>query len=210
MALREFIKNKYILVSKLIKPNSSVLDIGCNKAEIQEFLPNVSYYGIDINKSVVEELKKKGLKVYCADLNKNRLSLKKKFDYVLLLDILEHVVSPIILIGKSKKMVSNEGYIIISLPNDYHFFNKLRFLFNKEITPAFIQYGHLHIFPIKSGKKLLEDNGLVILKTIDLPPTTPKFIPKFIMKLLVKISRNNFSRNVIYLTKLKQCMLTVK
>ena len=125
-----------------------------------------------------------------------------------MLDILEHVVSPCTLIEKSKKLVLNNGYIIISLPNDYHFFNKIRFLFNKEITPAFIQYGHLHIFPIKSGKKLLEDNGLIILKTLNLPPTTPKFIPKFVMKLLVKVSRNNFSRNVIYLTKIKEEKIT--
>ena len=76
MALREFIKNKYILVSKLIKPGSSVLDIGCNKAEIKDFLPDVSYYGIDINKEVVNELKKKGLKVYYADLNKANLNFK--------------------------------------------------------------------------------------------------------------------------------------
>ena len=137
MVLREFIKNKYILVSKLIKPNSSVLDIGCNRAEILEFLSNVSYYGLDINKPVIEELKKKGLNVYYADLN-NNLNIKKKFDYILLLDILEHVVNPSSLIEKSKRLVLNQGYIIISLPNDYHFFNKIRFLFNKEITPAFI------------------------------------------------------------------------
>ena len=37
--------------------SKSVLDIGCNKAEILEFLPNVSYYGIDINKKVIDEIK---------------------------------------------------------------------------------------------------------------------------------------------------------
>lgn len=203
MALREFIKNKYIAVSKLVKPGSSVLDVGCNKAEILEFLPNIDYYGIDINKQLIEELKKKRFNVHYADLDKDKLSLKKKFDYILLLDILEHIVNPVSLIEKSKKLVSNEGYIIISIPNDYHFFNKLRFIFNKEITPAFIKYWHLHIFPIKSGKNLIENNGLVILKIIDLPPTH-KFIPKVVMNLLSKISRNNFSRNVIYLTKIKK------
>ena len=67
MALREFIKNKYIAVSKLVKPGSSVLDVGCNKAEILEFLPNIDYYGIDINKQLIEELKKKRFNVHYAD-----------------------------------------------------------------------------------------------------------------------------------------------
>jgi 2-polyprenyl-3-methyl-5-hydroxy-6-metoxy-1,4-benzoquinol methylase len=203
MVLREFIKQKYIKVASLIKPGLRVLDIGCNRAEILGFLPKVHYHGIDINKEVLNELKKNKINVSYADLNKNNLSLKGKFDYILLLDILEHVVDPKSLIEKSKVFLDNEGYFIISMPNDYHFLNKLRFLFNRELFNSFVPTGHLHIFPIKNGKKFLEQSGLFISAEFILPPTKPNFIPYSIKKLISRISPNNFARGILYLAKIR-------
>ena len=201
MVLRKFVRNKYLQVSKLIRQGSDVLDIGCNKAEIRHFLPNVSYYGIDINKSQIKELNKKGLKVFYADLNKDELPITKKFDYILMLDILEHLVNPRDLIIKSKQLLKKDGYLIISLPNDYHLLNKIRFLFNQELFQSFVPSGHLHIFPIKNGKFFLENNNLRIIKKINLPSPKPSFVPQFIKKFLCEVSPNNFARGVLYLTK---------
>ncbi len=199
--LREFIKQKYIKVGKLVKPGSKVLDIGCNKAEILDFLPNVDYYGVDVNKEVIKELKQKKLKIYYADLNKDEIKIKTKFDYVLLLDVLEHIVNPKQIIENSKKLLNPNGFLIVSLPNDYHFLNKLRFLFNKELFESFKPTGHLHIFPIKKGKKFLQDNNLTIIKEIELPATEPRIIPNFIKNMLSRLFPNNFARGILYLTK---------
>ena len=48
--LREFVARKYKQVAKLIKPGSSVLDIGCNTGELLDVLPKADYVGVDINK----------------------------------------------------------------------------------------------------------------------------------------------------------------
>ena len=53
-AFREKIVKKYIT-----KPNVKVLDIGCGPAEILSTLPNIQYYGFDINPIYINSAKKK-------------------------------------------------------------------------------------------------------------------------------------------------------
>ena len=90
-----FLDNKFKQVAKLIAPNSKILDIGCNNGNLRNFLTNPIYYGVDLDKELINNLVKNGIKAKSADLNKNPLPFKKeKFDYILLLDILEHVVNP--------------------------------------------------------------------------------------------------------------------
>lgn len=192
-----FVKEKFIQVSKLIPENSKVLDIGCNDGKLKDFLKNPIYYGVDIDKKFVLELTKKGIKIKQADLNKNELPFKnEKFDFVLLLDILEHVVNPQKLFLDAGKRLKRDGKIIVSLPNDYHILNKIRFLLNKHITEdPFAPYGHLHYFPIKSGEKFLKNNGFEILTKIYLTPVNPKF--------LVYLFPQAFVRDVLYVLKSK-------
>ena len=195
-----FVKEKFVQVSKFVPEGSKVLDIGCNDGKMRDFLKNPVYYGVDINKNQISELNDKGIKAKQADLNKNELPFKnEKFDFVLLLDILEHVVNPQKLLLDAKKRLKEDGKIIVSLPNDYHILNKIRFVLNKHITQdPFAPYGHLHYFPIKSGEKFLRNNGFEILIVTYLIPIKPKLIPQSIKKILSHISPQAFVRDTLY------------
>ena len=195
-----FVKEKFIQVSKFIPENSKVLDIGCNDGKMKNFLKNSVYYGVDIDKELISELTKKGIKTKQADLNKDELPFKnEKFDFVLLLDILEHVADSQKLLLEAKKRLKEDGKIIVSLPNEYHILNKVRFLLNKHITEdPFAPYGHLHYFPIKSGEKFLKNNGFEILAVAYLIPIKPKLIPQSMKKILAHMSTQAFVRDVIY------------
>jgi 2-polyprenyl-3-methyl-5-hydroxy-6-metoxy-1,4-benzoquinol methylase len=203
MVLREFIKQKYIKIGPLVKPGSEVLDIGCYKAAILPFLERVKYTGVDIDEEAIKDLKRRGIKAHKVDLNKNEIDFKEKFDNILILDLLEHLVDPKGLILKAKKFLKVEGKIIISLPNDYHFLNKIRFLMNKELYTSFKPTGHLHIFPIRNGKRLLESCGLEIVKEVHVAPHKPVVVPMYFKNILSKISPNNFSRVIIYVAKVR-------
>tara|TARA_Y100000034_G_scaffold45936_1_gene56490 strand:+ start:20109 stop:20732 length:624 start_codon:yes stop_codon:yes gene_type:complete len=196
-----FLENKFKKVAELIKENSKVLDIGCNNGIFRNFIRNCEYYGVDIDKNLVNELIKKNIKAKQADLNKDEIPFKnQKFDYILLLDILEHVIDTKKLLLESKKRLNESGKIIITLPNDYHFLNKIRFLFNKPITKdPFDPYGHLHYFSIKTGEKFLIDNRFEILKKDIIPPTNPSFLPQFLKNFLAKIFPQSFARDILYL-----------
>ncbi len=200
-----FVKEKFTQVSKFIQENSKILDIGCNNGKIKDFLKNPFYYGIDIDEELISELVKKGIKAKQADLNKNELPFKnEKFDFILLLDVLEHIVNPQKLLLDSKKRLKKDGKIIVSLPNDYHILNKIRFLLNRHLTEnPFAPYGHLHYFPIKSGEKFLKNNGFEILTRIYLLPVKPRLIPQSMKKFLAYLFPQAFVRDVLYVLKSK-------
>jgi methionine biosynthesis protein MetW len=200
-----FVREKFIQVSKLIPEGSKILDIGCNDGKMKDFLKNPVYCGVDIDKKFISELIKKGIKAKKADLNKKELPFKnERFDFILLLDVLEHVVNPQKLLLEAKKRLKEDGKIIVSLPNDYHVLNKARFLLNRHLTEdPFASYGHLHYFPIKSGEKFLINNGFEILATDYLIPIKPRLIPQSIKKILAHISPQAFVRDVLYVLKSK-------
>jgi len=200
-----FVQNKFKKASQLIPKNSKVLDIGCGNGNLLNFLRNCDYYGIDINEQSINQLIKKKIKAKKADLNKEEIPFKnQKFDYILLLDVLEHVIDPIKLLQESKKRLKEKGKLIVTLPNDYHILNKIRFIFNKHLTEdPFAPYGHLHFFPIKTGEKLLLKQEFKILKKIPLAPVKPSFIPQSIKNLLTKLFPQCFARDVLYLLSAK-------
>lgn len=197
---KTFLDNKFKQVAKLIASNSKVLDIGCNNGNLRLFLNNCKYFGIDMDEKHIKELIKNKIKAKVADLNKDELPFQnEKFDYILLLDVLEHVINPERLLKDSKNKLKENGKLIITLPNDYHILNKIRFILNKPLTEdPFAPYGHLHYFSIKDGENFLIKNGFKILKKYPIAPVKPFFIPQPIKNFLGKVFPQSFARDILY------------
>ena len=198
-----FILKKHKEISGWLDSNSKVLEIGCGKAPILKFKPSLDYTGLDHNKEVIKKLRKSKIKAYEIDLDRDTsLRLKKGYDYILFIDILEHLHNPGKVVRYFKKYLGKKGKIIVSLPNDYNIANKLRFITNKKIVKyPFWEHGHLHIYPIKEGQKFLEKQGFKIIDKKYLTAQKPKFIPQAIKDVLAQIMPNSFSRVVLYLAK---------
>jgi len=196
----EFVERKFKKVSELIPEKSKILDIGCNDGKIISFLKNPIYFGIDGDAKLISNLSKQGIKSKEVDLNKDELPFKsEKFDFILLLDILEHVVNPKKLLLDAKEKLNSSGKLIITLPNDYHILNKIRFVLNKHLTEdPFAPYGHLHYFPIKSGEYFLLKNNFKIFKKIYLAPVKPKIIPQSVKDALTSLFPQAFARDTLY------------
>lgn len=196
-----FVINKLKEVAKLVVPKSKVLDIGCDNGKLKNFLIECEYYGLDLDKDLINQLVKRGIKAKQMDLNKDELLFKQeKFDYIMMLDVLEHIVNPEKLLKDAEKRLKDNGKMIITLPNDYHVLNKIRFILNKPLTEdPFAPYGHLHYFSIKDGEKFLKKNGFKILKKIPIPPVKPSAIPQSIKNFLGKNFPQAFARDILYL-----------
>ena len=87
---------KKIIESSIIKKKVKILDIGCGPAEILNYLPDVNYYGYDIDKRSIEYAKKKYINnkkcnFFCKNFTKKEISKLPKFDYVILFGILHHL-----------------------------------------------------------------------------------------------------------------------
>jgi len=208
MPHQQFLQNKFKEVARFIQPTNSkfkILDIGCNNGNIRNFLPkNIEYFGVDIDNEFIHQLQQKGIKAKQADLNKQELPFQfERFNYILILDLLEHVVNPRQLLIQARQKLNPNGKLIITLPNDYHILNRLRFLFNKPITnDPFAPFGHLHYFPVKVGEQFLKNNQFKILKKCYLSSNNPESIPKSIKDFLSKLSPQLFVRDVLYLLEM--------
>lgn len=183
--------NTHSIIAKYIKPESTVLDVGCGAGYIGALLKskNCKLYGIDRDEKALEIAKNKvGYhKVYhfsVTDMKsekyKSFFKEKIKYDYILFADVLEHVENPgDILLNFSKKLTTT-GSILTSVPNVAHF-DIIRGLLNRTFNYnkiGILDNTHLRFFTkdsfqdmIMSLNDLYKTNFSIqrIGKTIDKP-----------------------------------------
>ena len=121
---------KKIVKKYITKHNVKVLDIGCGPAEILDTLPEIKYYGFDINPIYINSAKKKYEnkgKFFCKKFTNKNTKYLPKFDHVLLLGVLHHLSDQEInkLMPNIKKVLKRKGNIITL---DNIFINKQNFI----------------------------------------------------------------------------------
>lgn len=108
------------LLRKIPTQKLSVLDVGGGTGQVLDIVKaadgRISYTEIiDIDKAAQKRAEEKGHVYTCALIE--TYDTEKKFDVILLLNIIEHVANPVQLIEKAGNMLSNNGIIIIKTPN---------------------------------------------------------------------------------------------
>lgn len=154
-----------------IKKGTVVLDVGCNTGYLAKVLrkKHVICDGIDINKEALAKAKKYCRKVYRRDLYSGRLNIdNSKYDYILFMDLLEHIPRPDLLLKNSLKYLKNSGRIIISLPNVARAEIRLQLFFgNFDYTyGGILNEDHLRHFTRRSAVKMIQESSLQILEII--------------------------------------------
>ena len=163
------VRADHYIISKIVKNNSRILDIGCADGQLLHLLQkekNVSGQGIEINHDKVETCLKKGLSVIEGDANKEIINYpKKSFDYVILSQTLQTVERPkwilneILRIGKSA---------IISFPNFGHWLCRAQLLFKgkmpvtNDLKLAWYDTQNIHLCTIRDFNNLMRELNLRI------------------------------------------------
>ncbi len=111
MIVKNFIKKK----------NVNILDIGCGPAEILDSLPQVNYFGYDINSEYIDYAKNKYKdrgNFYYKKFTEKELKKLPKFDYILLFGILHHLEDKEVynLLKLAKKVLKKNGRILTEDP----------------------------------------------------------------------------------------------
>lgn len=97
-----------------------VLDVGCGFAHASDFLsPGQAYIGIEGSDSFVQWLEEhKGqYQFFKRDLDREPLNLARKFDTVLLLAVIEHLVDPCFLLRQIPEHLKPAGRLVITTPS---------------------------------------------------------------------------------------------
>jgi methionine biosynthesis protein MetW len=121
---------RYRIIAELIKPGSSVLDIGCGDGWLLEHLTqtrNVKGFGIDVSPEAVRMARERGVTAEVEDVLTWQPS--KEYDYVVLSEVLEHLPNSEVVINKVQHCFRQA--IIASIPNIGYYPHRLRLLFGR-------------------------------------------------------------------------------
>lgn len=104
--------------------SKTVLDVGCVGQDVDYNNPNwlhnlvrkvsAGIDGVDIDSEGVGNLREKGFSVY---LPEELVTLKKKYDIVLMADVIEHVNDPVGFLSFYSGFLNETGKMIITTPN---------------------------------------------------------------------------------------------
>lgn len=151
------------ICASLVKKNSKVLDIGFGSAKVEEIILkrniNVKLYGIDIAKKSVIIAKKKFINHNFRVGSILNLPYKgSSFDFVLALEILEHIQphNTFKALSEVYRVLKPKGYFIISVPLN----EGLEQLVNEDKNFN----AHVRIYTPELIKTELQISGFIVLK----------------------------------------------
>jgi len=168
--------NRLQETKKLVSGRKNIiLDIGCGAGYLSELLEGKysKYIGVDLLESNISIAKSIFDKKDVSFSTKNVFSDKKSFkdkslDYILLLELIEHVDNPGDYIRRCRDLLKDKGYLIISTPNATSVTNVLWNIKNrKKIITAYAIDGtetdHVVAWDMQTLQNMLVRNNFKIV-----------------------------------------------
>ena len=202
----------YAYIKYFLKNHNNIksfLDIGCGNGNLLKLMDkNISYLGVDSNAGIYKPKKNKYIKYFkTSEQTENYIKKQnKKFDCVVLMDVLEHTDTFLKLFNLALK--KSNKYVVVGLPNEESFLSRLNFLLGKGIPTHGLEMvgtkpGHKHqwLIQYKPAFSLLNNSAkknnfnfynryfFITLPNNFLKRIIYKFILIFLPK---KIKMNNF------------------
>lgn len=163
----------YEEISRLIRPGSKVLDLGCGQGELLDLLvrtKGIRGRGVDINEEMIVTCISKGLPVFQGNLEEGLKDYPdKSYDYVILNQTLQMIYQPTFLL---REMMRVGKRIVINFPNFGFIVNRLqlsilgRMPVNKNIPYQWHNTPNIHFCTRKDFLVLCEELGLRIVDEI--------------------------------------------
>ena len=220
MIQKGIIRPKYSFVMNFINDNFSkdikILDFGSGKNDIAAIIKNSGYDNIEAyddcndiwyneeNKSKLVNFSKKHKINFYENIEQLN---EKKYDLILLLDIIEHVPKPKDLFNKVKDLLNDNGKILITVPNSVSLRKRLSVLIGKTNYAIYDEFfdeddfrGHWREYSIDDLRILSKKINFKIKSTSGFNGIIPKgkikffffkyflFIYKFLIKIDISLS----------------------
>ena len=135
-----------------LKGNESIVDIGCGHGGVCHELIKQGFdvSGMEINQDAIKSLKEKGFKILQSDITKP-FDIVDRFNIVCILDVLEHLFDPYLLLKEAKKITKKDGYIIVMIPLYFDIVDRFKILFTGSvISMDNLCYGKDHYSKFRS------------------------------------------------------------
>lgn len=155
---------------KLIPPETErLLSVGCGAGHTEAYLKQEmglrEVVAVEINAEVVGALGELIDAVLIGDIQQLELPYPcKHFDCILYPDVLEHLVDPWVVLARHRRILSDEGIIIASVPNVRYYYILLWLLFGDwpYSNRGILDMSHLRFFTLRSFTRMLAETGYSI------------------------------------------------
>lgn len=208
------------LLSPQIRSGFNILEIGCYTANLLDYLPkDINYYGIDYDDEALEIAKRKGTKVTKLHIDSDEIQFDDidKFDVIICTEVLEHLMNPHRIMKKIQELIKDDGWILISLPNENTLYHRLMSVSGKGVDMyAFDFYKHVHLPTIKQSQDFVSKYFKIIEKEYYIINPSAKgsryewlgkfltLIPDVFWQKFSQILPGMFARGVIFLCQYKK------
>ena len=194
------------------KRRLKIFDMGCGEGALgmllREKFKDLYSVGCDISEKTVNLAAPFYDRAAQLDLENDDLEEKlgnEIFDYIVCVEILEHLMYPDRALRKLKNHLCKDGHMIVSFPNIAWWKYRLKLLMGyfPEESRLYHHAEHLHDFTMHTFTKLLKDSGL---ETVEIggefvPPNFMKRLPSNILDYVMKQFPNLFGYQVVMKTK---------
>lgn len=162
--------NIYGKAFDLIGDNRKVLDIGCATGRFSKYLVSKKkcfVTGIEKDDALAQKAQRVLSEVITGDIldNSTYAKITQKYDFILLMDILEHTLKPEYVLAKLNDLLKQDGGIILTTPNIAYWASRnqlLRGRFNYDSAGGLMDSEHVHFFTYNSIKSLIYGCGYEI------------------------------------------------
>ncbi|HVY27454.1 MAG TPA: class I SAM-dependent methyltransferase [Polyangiaceae bacterium] len=148
-------------------PGYHVLDVACGGGHIGALIRERgnTVVGAEISEAAAAEARPLLDSVHVFDIESPWPSLgEKKFDRIVLGEVLEHVFDPVAVLGEASRVLSDNGRLIVTTPNFLVWIARLQVLFGRFRYQRYglFDFGHIRWFTYAYLKEVVEAAGYVI------------------------------------------------
>ena len=164
-ALKRSLYSAHYYAARLIGRDQRVLEVGCGDGALGAELARAGNHVVGVDSRPNVPLQAGYSNVVQTDLE-NGLGeglrhASAPFDRILLLDVLEHLRTPDLLLSQCKALLESRGKLIVSVPNAVNLTVRLMVLFGRfEYSDrGILDWSHLRFFTKRTIRTLLERHG---------------------------------------------------
>ncbi|MDD5473795.1 MAG: class I SAM-dependent methyltransferase [Candidatus Methanoperedens sp.] len=195
-------------IFELIPSGSKVLEIGCGSGRLANLLSikkKCRVYCVDKEPKMAGIARNKCVEMLNIDIERTELPYENGyFDCIILGNVLEHTKDPPGILTSLKKYLSDDGFLIYSVPNIVNWHSRMTIFFGKfeYADSGIFDKTHLRFYNLNSAKKLAQYAGYRIIG-LDVTPSIYIFKEKlnFLWYGLAKLWKNLFADEFIIRAK---------
>ena len=144
----------------------SVLEIGPFTGGLIKALNEIGFEaeGVELDPKATEVANNYGLKVKNSEIYDTYYD-DKKYDIIVGIGVLEHIPDPVKWINRINCMLVSNGLLVLQFPNNRSL-NALVSKWGKDSWDMYSEPGHIFFFSRSNIKKILRNNGFLVLSTL--------------------------------------------